>query len=215
MKEPGAVRVTASRTMILLDPDLELPREQSAVRRGSDPDPVPQRGTSRADSRTSDAKNRVPTARTLSRFLRAAQAAVRLKGQVSVLLTTDTAMRRLNRQFRGKNKATDVLSFPAADYLAGEVAGDLAISVPTARQQAASQGHALGVEIKVLMLHGLLHLAGFDHETDEGQMGRRERLLRTKLKLPVGLIERSSDPAHPVQSRGGKKPGTAGKRRRA
>lgn len=137
---------------------------------------------------------RLPSGRTLARFLAAAQAAVRLRGQVTVLLTTDPAIRRLNRQFRGKNKATDVLSFPA-DPIPGlkpaqQIAGDLAISVPTALRQAASQGHALAVEVKVLMLHGLLHLAGYDHETDTGQMARRERVLRAMLKLPQGLIER-------------------------
>ena len=71
------------------------------------------------------------------------------------------------------------------------MAGDLAISVPTALRQAREQGHALAVEIKVLILHGLLHLAGFDHEADDGQMARRERLLRGRLGLPQGLIERT------------------------
>jgi probable rRNA maturation factor len=133
----------------------------------------------------------MPSARTLARFLREAQAAVRLRGEVSVLLTTDLALRRLNRQFRSINKATDVLSFPAPQVATGEVAGDLAISVPTALRQARTQGHALAVEIKVLILHGLLHLAGFDHETDNGRMARRERLLRGRLGLPQGLIERA------------------------
>jgi probable rRNA maturation factor len=133
----------------------------------------------------------MPSARTLTRFLREAQAAVRLRGEVSVLLTTDQSLRRLNRQFRGINKATDVLSFPAPHVATGEVAGDLAISVPTALRQARAQGHALAVEIKVLILHGLLHLAGFDHETDDGRMARRERLLRGRLGLPQGLIERA------------------------
>jgi len=107
-------------------------------------------------------------------------------------------MRRLNRQFRGKNKATDVLSFPAfahvskiGRHVAPEVVGDIAISVDTAREQAAGMGHALAVEIKVLMLHGLLHLAGYDHETDGGEMARREEKLRESLRLPHGLIERS------------------------
>ncbi len=127
----------------------------------------------------------------MARFLREAQAAVRLRGQVSVLLTTDREIRRLNRQFRGKGKATDVLSFPAAKAVSSEVAGDVAISVPTALRQARGQGHALSVEIKVLMLHGLLHLAGFDHERDTGQMARREKLLRGRLRLPEGLIERT------------------------
>jgi probable rRNA maturation factor len=122
---------------------------------------------------------------------------VRLRGQVTVLLTTDKAIRKLNRQFRGKDKATDVLSFPSyppaskARPGAPEIVGDLAISVETARKQASGLGHALGVEIKVLMLHGLLHLAGYDHETDEGEMARREERLRTRLQLPHGLIERS------------------------
>jgi probable rRNA maturation factor len=133
---------------------------------------------------------RVPSPRTLARFLSEARAAVRLHGQVTVLLTSDVAIRRLNRQFRGKNKATDVLSFPALEMAEG-IAGDLAISVETARRQAREQGHALGVEIKVLILHGLLHLAGYDHETDNGEMARRERLLRGRLGLPQGLIERA------------------------
>jgi probable rRNA maturation factor len=138
--------------------------------------------------------DRLPSVRTLSRFLGEAQAAIRLRGLVTVLLTTDVAMRRLNRQFRGKNKSTDVLSFPAGGPAAGEVAGDLAISVPTALRQAREQGHRLLIEIKVLILHGLLHLAGYDHESDDGQMARRERLLRGKLKLPQGLIERAGSP---------------------
>ncbi len=75
-----------------------------------------------------------------------------------------------------------------------KIAGDLAISVPTARRQAAEQGHSLSTEIKVLILHGLLHLAGYDHEADAGQMARRERLLRARLRLPQGLIERAAVP---------------------
>jgi len=111
-----------------------------------------------------------------------------------VLLTTDAAIRKLNKQFRGKNKATDVLSFPAGGVGAEEMAGDLAVSVPTALKQAISQGHSLSIEVKVLILHGLLHLAGYDHEADTGQMARRERKLRASLKLPQGLIERADKP---------------------
>lgn len=129
-----------------------------------------------------------------------AQKAVRLKGQVTVLLTTDAAIRKLNRQFRGKNKATDVLSFPAEGLGAEGMAGDLAISVTTALAQAAEQGHSLAVEIKVLVLHGLLHLAGYDHEVDEGRMARRERVLRAELGLPQGLIERAARPERAAQS---------------
>src|ERR1035441_7791667 len=131
---------------------------------------------------------RLPSARTLAGFLGLAQAAVRLKGRVTVLLTTDTVIRRLNREFRGKNKPTDVLSFPADGSFPGsgadKIAGDLAISVPTALRQAMEQGHALSIEIKVLILHGLLHLAGYDHEADTGRMARRELLLRARLGAP-------------------------------
>ena len=133
----------------------------------------------------------LPSARSLASFLRNAQAAVRLRGQVSVLLTTDTEIRRLNRRFRGKNKATDVLSFPAEPG-PEKLAGDLAISVPTSARQAAAHGHTLAIELKVLILHGLLHLAGYDHEIDDGQMARREQALRAKLRLPLGLIERTA-----------------------
>ncbi len=172
--------------MILFDPDLEPDAAPQPKKR------MPRVGAQESriqESRANERKDRLPTARTLERFLRAAQAAVRLRGAVTVLLTTDTGIRRLNREFRGKDKATDVLSFPVPEMAGGE-AGDLAISVVTARKQAAARGHALRVELKVLMLHGLLHLAGYDHETDTGQMAKRERALRAKLRLPLGLIER-------------------------
>jgi probable rRNA maturation factor len=140
----------------------------------------------------------LPSAQTLARFLKSAQAAVGLKGQVTVLLTTDEAIRGLNKRFRAKNKATDVLSFPAEGANRGSgaerIAGDLAISVTTALRQAKEQEHPLWTEIKVLILHGLLHLAGFDHEIDDGKMARREGLLRGKLRLPQGLIERVGFP---------------------
>ena len=171
--------------MILVDPDL-------------DPDPALKaasatRGSARgALQKSSDF--RLPSARSLARFLKAAQEAVRLKGQVTVLLTTDAAIRDLNRRFRGENKATDVLSFPAEGLGAEGIAGDVAISVTTALRQATWQGHSLATEIKVLILHGVLHLAGLDHEADEGQMARRERLLRGRLGLPLGLIERGGYP---------------------
>lgn len=168
--------------MILLDPDLDSdlpPREKLRKRSGGSAQTDPPRN------------QRIPNARTLARFLGEAQSAMKLRGQVNVLLTTDTAIRRLNRQFRGKNKATDVLSFPAGESGPLKVAGDLAISIPIARRQADERGHSLAVEIKVLTLHGLLHLAGFDHERDSGQMARREQRLRAQLRLPHGLIERT------------------------
>jgi probable rRNA maturation factor len=166
--------------MILLDPDL-------------DPDPAPKATSAKRTVASAKDKNlRLPSARTLARFLAQAQSIVRLRGQVTVLLTTDAYLRKLNRKFRGKNKTTDVLSFPAEGIGAEKLAGDLAISVHTARKQAVEQNHSLSTEIKVLILHGLLHLAGHDHETDNGKMARRERLLRTRLNLPQGLIERAT-----------------------
>lgn len=130
----------------------------------------------------------------LLRFLRLARAAVGLEGEVHVLLADDATLRRLNRQFRGKDKTTDVLSFPSvagsAFHIEKEQAGDLAISLETAARQAKNFSHTLGDEVRVLMLHGLLHLAGFDHEQDEGQMAAREAELRSELGLPGGLIER-------------------------
>lgn len=135
---------------------------------------------------------KLPSVRTLSRFLSEAQTAVRLGGHVTVLLTGNATMRDLNRRFRGKNKPTDVLSFPASDLAQVEEKGDLAIGVDTALRQAAERGHTLAIEIKLLILHGLLHLAGYDHVTDDGRMARRERRLRAELGLPEGLIERAS-----------------------
>lgn len=177
--------VAAPRTMIFLDPDLESDRSKHTKLRSATP-----------SRRAIPRNHRIPSARTLARFLRDAQSAVKLRGQVTVLLTTDTAIRRLNRQYRGKNKATDVLSFPAAEPEKTKAAGDLAISLHTARKQADVLGHALAVEIKVLMLHGLLHLAGYDHERDDGEMARLEKRVRAKLRLPQGLIERAEKGPH-------------------
>jgi probable rRNA maturation factor len=126
----------------------------------------------------------------LSGFLRRAQAAVGLRGEVEVLLAGDRTLRRLNREFRGKNKATDVLSFPAMAEMTGVFAGDLAVSLETAQRQAAEHGHSLRDEVRVLLLHGLLHLSGMDHEVDDGEMAEREGLLRKELRLPSGLIAR-------------------------
>ena len=167
--------------MILFDPELERNAAPQQIKR--------MRSEGAQKSQTSNWNDQLPTARTLERFLREAQGAVRLRGAVTVLLTTDGEIRRLNREFRGKDMATDVLSFPASEMAESE-AGDLAISVATAHRQAMSCGHALRTELKVLILHGLLHLAGYDHETDTGQMAKRERALRERLRLPLGLIER-------------------------
>lgn len=186
------MQVTALGTMILLDADL-------------DPDPAHDvnsaKHTAASPASAGSRKLVRPSARALARFLNQAQLAVRLKGHVTVLLTTDLTIRRLNREFRGQNKATDVLSFPADGLGAEKIAGDLAISVHTALRQAVEQGHSLSIEVKVLILHGLLHLAGYDHEADTGQMDRRERLLRARLGLPQGLIERAENFGKPEKPR--------------
>jgi probable rRNA maturation factor len=135
--------------------------------------------------------------RELAQFAGRAIVAAGRRGTVSVLLTGDERIRALNRDFRHKDVPTDVLSFPA--FAAGEApvrgrrtAGDLAISLETAARQAESFGHSLETEVKVLILHGSLHLAGFDHEVDSGEMARLENRLRAEFGLPLGLIARSS-----------------------
>jgi probable rRNA maturation factor len=135
-------------------------------------------------------------------FLRRARKVVPVAGQVFVLLTSDSGIKRLNGKFRGKNRPTDVISFPALQMppqksgspqhpLHPPVAGDLAISLEAAARQAQRFGHSVAVELKILMLHGLLHLAGFDHETDSGEMADREEKLRRRFRLPTTLIART------------------------
>jgi probable rRNA maturation factor len=130
--------------------------------------------------------------RSLAGFVRRACEATKLRGEVNVLITGNREMRSLNARFRKKDKPTDVLSFPAEFPGEDQSAGDLAISAEIASQNARLLGHSPAEEIKILVLHGVLHLAGYDHETDDGQMARREIRLRKALKLPVGLIERSA-----------------------
>ena len=101
---------------------------------------------------------------------------------VTCLIATDKELSALNRKFRGKHNTTDVLSFPP---------DDIAISFDRAAAQAAERGHSVEDELRILMLHGLLHLAGMDHETDAGAMARTETRWRKRLGLPTGLIERA------------------------
>jgi probable rRNA maturation factor len=140
-------------------------------------------------------EKRVPglTEAALARFVTRACRVAGLRGSLDVLITDSTKIRSLNRQFRGKNEATDVLSFPspAANLNGhGACAGDIAVSADVAADSAACFGHSVSEEIKVLALHGILHLAGFDHESDNGDMARKETQLRQLLKLPSALIER-------------------------
>ena len=151
----------------------------------------------------------------LSRFLNRGRTAVGIEGEVDVLLTSDAELKRLNRAFRNKNKATDILSFPTPPEIADHHAGDLAISLETAARQAVQFGHTLADELRILILHGLLHLYGLDHETDEGEMAAHESELRAILKLPGSLIARvttKSAPKRPVKSATKKSPKPAKKR---
>ena len=131
----------------------------------------------------------------LGRFVLRARKAVGLRGQVNVLVTGSAAVRSLNLRFRGQNKPTDVLSFPSTSPISEsrktpKLAGDVAISADIALQNSLRLGHPAVQEIKILVLHGILHLAGFDHERDNGEMARKEVKLRRALGLPAALIER-------------------------
>lgn len=148
----------------------------------------------------------------------AAAAPASARGEVSVAMVSDRRMRSLNRQFRGKDAVTDVLSFPfdfaqgkAFDFAqgkpfdfaqgkaaaespeprAGAFLGDIVIASGVARRQAREMAHAVRTEVRVLALHGLLHLLGYDHESDNGRMRRVEARLRKRAGLREGLIERS------------------------
>jgi probable rRNA maturation factor len=111
----------------------------------------------------------------------------RARGGLTVAVVPDARVRALNRRYRKKNASTDVLSFPSGEptHL-----GDVVIAEGVARRQARNAGHSLQTELRVLALHGLLHLLGYDHETDAGQMARLERRLRVKGGLREGLLER-------------------------
>jgi probable rRNA maturation factor len=124
----------------------------------------------------------------------AAAAPASARGEVTVAIVSDGRMRSLNRSFRGKDYATDVLSFPLQrdDGEGAEAShlGDVVIAVGVARKQAADAGHSVNTELRVLALHGLLHLLGYDHETDDGRMARVEARLRRRAGLEEGLIQR-------------------------
>ena len=137
------------------------------------------------------------------------------RGVVAVALASDARVRELNRRYRGKNRVTDVLSFPAGDGPASGFPtpgrrsppsdspplGDIVIAMGQARRQARVARHPLATELRILALHGLLHLLGHDHERDDGRMGRLERALRRKGGLPAaGLIERGGRRPSPRRS---------------
>lgn len=122
-------------------------------------------------------------------FARRLQAEVTGGRPFTCLITDDPELRRLNHDFRKKDYATDVLSFPSRQTLG--FLGDVAISFEHAQRQAAEFGHEVVTEIEILMLHGVLHLLGMDHEKDHGQMARAENKWRAAFGLPRGLIGRT------------------------
>ena len=158
--------------------------------------------------RISDERGRAVGAYGLGRWL-AGVAPARARGDVSVALVSDSRVRALNRSYRRQDYATDVLSFPAFARRASTRAsarqarlspqpsvpspflGDIVIARSVARRQARAAGHTERTELRILALHGLLHLLGYDHERDHGRMLRFERRLRRKGGLREGLIERA------------------------
>jgi probable rRNA maturation factor len=149
-----------------------------------------------------DAAGRPVPARGLAAWL-ARIAPARARGTVTIALVSDARVRALNRQYRGIDAATDVLSFPAAPAPAAGVPapgtrppapslGDIVIAKGFARRQARAEGHSEATELRVLALHGLLHLLGHDHERDSGAMRRLETRLRRAAGLERGLIERGT-----------------------
>lgn len=165
----------------------------------------------------------------LSRFVARAQRAAGVQGRVIVLVTSSREMRELNRRFRGQDHATDVLSFPTVSLpkparehgravrvgspaqSAEAAAGDIAISAEMALRNAARLGHSVAAELKTLALHGLLHLAGYDHEQDRGGMAEREARLRGELRLPETLIQRAGGLS---ESHSERSDGSAGRKRK-
>ena len=144
----------------------------------------------------------VPTRGLATWLVKAAPATAR--GEVTIALVSDARMRTLNRTYRNKDYATDVLSFPArvkprgkspgvspdGGQLGQRFLGDIVIAAGVAARQAEEAGHPAATELKVLALHGLLHLLGYDHETDAGEMARLEARLRKKAGLKEGLLSR-------------------------
>jgi probable rRNA maturation factor len=135
---------------------------------------------------------RMPSAPSLARWLKDI-APARARGTLSVAVVSDARVRTLNRRYRGVDSTTDVLSFPASPQppASSPCLGDIVIARGVARRQAREAGHSELTEWRVLALHGLLHLLGYDHERDAGRMRRVEARLRRRGGLPGGLIERA------------------------
>lgn len=134
-----------------------------------------------------DAKGTRLPSQSLARWIEK-HAPAKARGRVVIAIVTDRTMRRFNMQFRQMDYATDVLSFPS---ISPGSLGEMAIASGVAKRQAREAGHAEATELKILALHGLLHLMGYDHETDRGEMRKVEERLRTRAGLPAGLIHRA------------------------
>jgi probable rRNA maturation factor len=147
------------------------------------------------DPPISGASSRSVNAAQLQRFARRAQKLAEVQGDVDILIATNKRLRDLNRRFRRKDKPTDVLSFPRPS------GGDIAISAQIALDNAQRYGHSLANELKILVLHGMLHLAGYDHESDNGRMARVESRLHSQLKLPASLIDRAHSSGTPTKAK--------------
>ena len=163
------------------------------------PDPDPARPRLKVE--VCDARGLPAAAPGLARWL-AGVAPASARGQVTIVLATDARVRKLNHDYRGKDYATDVLSFPVDDDGAPAAGaaknantarhlGDIVIARGVASRQAREAKHALSTELRILALHGLLHLLGYDHERDAGEMARVEKRLRRRGGLREGLIERA------------------------
>ncbi|HEX5110665.1 MAG TPA: rRNA maturation RNase YbeY [Vicinamibacterales bacterium] len=167
---------------------------REARRPGSRPAPRERRGGVKGRSARAGSRLRVEVvARSaatagLARWIRSV-APAHAKGVLAVALVSDARVRALNRRYRRADRPTDVLSFPAEEP---DQLGDVVIAAGVARRQARAAGHSLATELRVLALHGLLHLLGYDHERDAGRMARVERRLRRRGGLREGLIEREA-----------------------
>jgi probable rRNA maturation factor len=143
------------------------------------------------DPASRTALGRRVTQASLREFAEQVRTRVTRRRPFTCLITGDGELKRLNAQFRKRKYATDVLSFPSGE-VRGPI-GEIAISADRALAQAAEHGHGVGDEIRVLLLHGVLHLMGFDHETDRGEMARVEARWRKALGLPLSLTERAAE----------------------
>lgn len=124
-------------------------------------------------------RSHAPRQQRLRRILESAARSLRAEGELAVVFTGDRAIRTLNARYRHKDYATDVLSFPGEG--GDEGLGDIVISIPAAQRNARKFGRSLDGEIEILALHGLIHVVGHDHETDDGTMDKIERRLRRRV----------------------------------